>query len=413
MRYRPESIFALATAVTLGLAGAVAAQDRGASGADRGAAGASSDDRGNSGSTRTSQDRAGSGASGRSDDAAGARGGDANGGQMMTIRGTVAGVTLTGETMIDFDTNTAATARQAYLTILGAPVASGGGAAGGPADDTTGSGRANRTAPGAPDESGPASAGRGGSSDRTSGASGRASGSTGRRGSDATTASDAAGGTEGGASAGRRAAAAADDRTGGAGAAGGNRSRRNVYVVAVDRDTKVMDAVSSPNAGTATSLDRLEIGDTVEVRMTAQRVAMRPADDQGAALRHGRGRIFRGRAQTIRILAEPADREMIHATEGGGRSGTPASTRPNNSSPNGRNGSGAGSNDDNSGGGAAGTSGDAPGSAGTASGAGGNPGDAGASTDTSGARSGNARTKGAAGTGGASAGGGSNGQPRR
>ncbi len=41
--------------------------------------------------------------------------------ERQTIRGTVAGVTVVGETMIDYQTNRAAIAQMSYLTILGSP----------------------------------------------------------------------------------------------------------------------------------------------------------------------------------------------------------------------------------------------------------------------------------------------------
>jgi len=42
-------------------------------------------------------------------------------GEIRTIRGEVAGVNVVGESMVDFDTGRAVTARATYLTILGAP----------------------------------------------------------------------------------------------------------------------------------------------------------------------------------------------------------------------------------------------------------------------------------------------------
>jgi hypothetical protein len=172
---------------------------------------------------------------------------DRDAGKRETIRGVVAGVTVAGETAIDYATHRAQTVEMTYLTVVGSPVRDS-------ASRDNDKGRDNNNRDG----------------DR-------------------------------------------DRRT------DGDRPRHNVYVVWLSPTTEVRDATSGGSnrsddrdrrsgsagaQGKTTTLDALEVGDTVRLTFT-RREFSRSGDQQQQVSKHGRHRTYFGDANSITILSEP------------------------------------------------------------------------------------------------------------
>lgn len=193
--------------------------------------------------------------------------------QGQTIRGTVAGVTVVGETMVDYKTNRAAIAQTSYLTILGSP----------------GHGDAHHGVQGAnPQKS-----------------------SESRKDS----------------------SAEAKDNESGKGSQGdvgsAQRRRANVYLVAIMPQTKVCRDVvyggdssgekspasrDDPRQSQAT-FESLELGDRVEITFMNEGASSPKSIDS----KHGRNRTFRGVATSITILLPEEEGDHRHASNSSSR----------------------------------------------------------------------------------------------
>jgi len=102
------------------------------------------------------------------------------------------------------------------------------------------------------------------------------------------------------------------------------RRRMNVYVVAITPTTKVCQRKEAGKEGSASakeeacSLDKLEIGDRVEVsfnpRMTPQ-TSDEKDDTNAYGQKHGRHRTFFGTATAVKILDEPMRDESSASSE--------------------------------------------------------------------------------------------------
>jgi len=197
-------------------------------------------------------------------------------GQVETIRGELASVSVIGETMVDYSSGRGVVAELTYLTILGSPSGSRGRGEGGQAS--------SRTEP-------PKSADQAGDTSGSKKDQGSSQGQSGQ-------------------------------------ASGG---RRIVYEVAISPETQVKDRTSQGGQGTSgkqegsarqrsqSALEALQLGDRVEVefeRFKEQGQSGAGAADQGGSAgqsRHGRHRIVRGLARSLTILSAP---------EGGDHQGT-------------------------------------------------------------------------------------------
>jgi len=185
-------------------------------------------------------------------------------GQEKTIRGVVSGVTVLGETDIDLASRKATTAEATYLTVIGHPSN---------AAEKSGAGEQ-------------ASAGKDADKDVK-----------------------------------RTSATSSDER-----AKSGERPRHrmNVYVLAVSPKTKVCETKESGKEGSASAkeeaceLDKLEIGDRVEISFTpkmpqgssdAKGDTQEKGDTKAASQKHGRHRTYFGIASSVKIMAEPSEGE--------------------------------------------------------------------------------------------------------
>ncbi|MFO0959495.1 MAG: hypothetical protein U0800_19015 [Isosphaeraceae bacterium] len=172
-------------------------------------------------------------------------------GQKRTIHGTVAGVTVLGETVFDYQSERAINAQASYLTIVETP-----------SDE----GKSNDSK----------------SNDSKSGQSGK-SGEQGQ-------------------------ASKSGD---------GSKSRARIFLVSVGPKTEVCECEEGKGEKDKKKCDmaRLELGDQVEVEMTAQNMgsqgggqdAQRAGEgrQQPGSTKHGRQRIIRGEANSITILHHP------------------------------------------------------------------------------------------------------------
>jgi len=220
-------------------------------------------------------------------------------GQSQTIRGELAGVSVVGETMVDYSSGRGVVAEFTYLTILGSSSDAHPGQAG---KDHASSGSQDRG-----DRSNKDQAGKDHSNDDQSG------GSSGHH-------------------------------------------RRTVYQIAVGPETRVSDRTakdSGDQKGSArersqAAMDRLQLGDRVEVefaRMTGsdqQNSGANNNNNNGGSsnqTRHGRHRIVRGVATSVTILSAP---------DQGGDHGGGDQSKGNDSS-SGSKSSGSGSQDKSSG----------------------------------------------------------------
>ena len=176
-----------------------------------------------------------------------------NTGEARTIRGVIAGVTVEGETVIDYQTRQAVAAQMTYITVVGSPVRD---------QDRSRDGRNDRDRDNARDNRN--------NNDRDNSREARNDG----------------------------------DRSG--------RRRHNVYVLWLSPRTKVRDTTSGDrqNAKDA-SWENLEIGDRVEVTYTGRDTANTANANANNAQtqKHGRHRTYFGDANTITILAEPSRRD--------------------------------------------------------------------------------------------------------
>jgi len=178
--------------------------------------------------------------------------------QTQTIHGIVAGVTVEGETAVDYQSNKAVMLEAAYLTVVGTP---GHGHQGGDA----GRNRGNQDQQNA--------------ANNNSNGSGNNNRDSANRG-----------------------------------------GRHNVYLVWLSPKTKVCEATNANNAGgnnnsgagnkKECSLDKLEVGDRVEIQMTSRSESS--SNNQGTPTeemrkKHGRNRIYVGDATEITILAAPRE----------------------------------------------------------------------------------------------------------
>ena len=107
-------------------------------------------------------------------------------------------------------------------------------------------------------------------------------------------------------------------RTGGQGGEHqSGKDRENIYIVWLSPKTKVCETGRTAGQKKETSLDRLEVGDSVEIEFTPRdETAGHPGATQTAQMRqkHGRDRTFVGEAEEITILpskheSEKSDRD--------------------------------------------------------------------------------------------------------
>jgi hypothetical protein len=174
-----------------------------------------------------------------------------------TIRGVVSGVTVLGETMVNYSTHRAEMARASYITVLGSPHWG-----------QSNQGSANKSNQDASDKN-------------KDNASDKNKDNTSDKNKD--NASDKNKDNA--------------DRSGAA-----MKHRANVYILAITPQTKVTEASSdgqeaARSAATA-QFDRLELGDRVEVKFRPENAGNQGKDDS----RHGRHRTFGGEAISISIL---------------------------------------------------------------------------------------------------------------
>jgi hypothetical protein len=179
--------------------------------------------------------------------------------QEQTIRGVVSGVTVMGETDIDYATKKATTAEATYLTIIGHP------------------------------------------SDSSEKSGGQGQVASGKEGEKKDTDKDV-----------KRTSNASSDEKASSGE--GSRHRMNVYVVAISPKTKVCECKSTGKEGSSSAkeeacdLEKLEIGDRVEVCFNPKMESKSSDDKAGAqasSQKHGRHRTYFGMANSIKIMVEP------------------------------------------------------------------------------------------------------------
>jgi len=232
-------------------------------------------------------------------------------GQSQTIHGELAGVSVVGETMVDYSSGRGVVAELTYLTILGSSSDAHSGS-GGQANSSGGSGQGSK------DQASSGSQNEGDRSNKDQADKGHGS----------------------------------NDQSGGSSA----HHRRTVYQIAVGPETRVSDRTakdSGDQKGSArersqAAMDRLQLGDRVEVefaRMTGsdqQNSGANNNNNNGGSsnqTRHGRHRIVRGVATSVTILSAP---------DQGGDHGGGDQSKGNDSS-SGSKSSGSGSQDKSSG----------------------------------------------------------------
>jgi len=233
-------------------------------------------------------------------------------GPSQTIRGELAGVSVVGETMVDYSSGRGVVAEFTYLTILGSSSDAHSGS-GGQAHSSGDSKQANKDQ---------ASSGSQNQGDQSS--------------------KDQAHKDHGN-----------SDHSGGASA----HHRRTVYQIAVGPETQVNDRTSKDSGdqkGSArersqAAMERLQLGDRVEVEFSRMKGSDQQnsgggnANNNNAASsnqnRHGRHRIVRGVAKSITILSAP---------DHGGNQGSGDQSKGNDSSSGSKSSSGSGSQDKSS-----------------------------------------------------------------
>jgi hypothetical protein len=87
--------------------------------------------------------------------------------------------------------------------------------------------------------------------------------------------------------------------------------RMNVYVIAVNDKTKVCECKEAGKEGSASAakeekcdLDKLEIGDRVEITFASKMADKEDSKDKAETQKHGRHRVYFGMATDIKILDE-------------------------------------------------------------------------------------------------------------
>jgi len=228
-------------------------------------------------------------------------------GQTERIRGEIAGVSIVGETMVDYSTGRGVVAEFTYLTILGSP--RDGNRRNNQADDASGSRRTDRNA-----NRDQANQDRNANRDQANqdrNANRDRESNRDQANQDRNANRDQANGDRGNQD-------QSNDES--------SNQRRNVYEIAIGPETQVRDessqggrdsgnqndrAKGSPRERAQNQLDRLELGDRVEVefsRMNDRGQSGTNNSGQGASAsqsRHGRQRIIRGLARTITIRSTP------------------------------------------------------------------------------------------------------------
>jgi len=200
--------------------------------------------------------------------------------KLETIRGVIAGVTVAGETAIDYSTRRAQAVEMSYLTVVGSPVRDGksGGS------DAGGSNNANAN-------SNDQDKNKANSNDQDKNKTNANSGSNANANA----------------------------------SSGSGRRRHNLYIVWLTPMTEVRDATSSTSSTSSSSTNKsgsgndanrnawgaIEVGDRVEVTFERREIDRSGGNAQGAQggqddRRHGRHRTFFGNARSIKILAMPA-----------------------------------------------------------------------------------------------------------
>jgi len=193
-------------------------------------------------------------------------------GQEQTIRGVISGVTVLGEADIDYATRKATTAEATYLTVIGHPSMNQDKARGG---EQASSDKARQKDSDVKPTAHEAEKGSAGSADRP-------------------------------------------------------RRRMNVYVVAVSPKTKICEMKGSGKDGSAAKeeaceLDKLEIGDHVEVCFNPKPIPGASGEQGGAqasSMKHGRHRTYFGVATEVKIREETSQGEQSSPKGGENSSST-------------------------------------------------------------------------------------------
>ncbi len=183
------------------------------------------------------------------------KGGDQSSGQHKTIEGVVAGVTVLGETMVDYHSGRAITAERDYLTIVA----------------TSGRGK------------------EGGHSAEGEQASSGEKKSDGKQDKDVKQTSGSSEGSK---------------ESGDSHEQASKRSAR-VYLVEVTPSTEVCEC--QKDGKKKCDLAKLELGDRVEIEFRPANASQGQAQNQAANLRHGRQRMMRGQAVAISILQDDSE----------------------------------------------------------------------------------------------------------
>jgi hypothetical protein len=175
------------------------------------------------------------------------KGGDQSSGEHKVVKGVVAGVTILGETMVDYQTNRVITAEKDYLTIVGTPSRG---------EDSSDQAKKDRQA---------------------SGTEGK---STGKQDKEVK----------------QTANAGKESRDAGSGSEQSSSGSARVYLVELTPGTEVCER---ENGGKKKcELAKLDVGDRVEVELKP----FNAAGPQSQDTRHGRHRMIRGEALSITIL---------------------------------------------------------------------------------------------------------------
>jgi len=182
------------------------------------------------------------------------KGGDRSSGQHKTIHGVVAGVTVLGETMVDYQSGRAITAERDYLTVVDADHHGKGGDQAGHGEQASGG---EKKSEGKQDKDVKQTSGSGEGSKQASGSD-----------------------------------------------QGSKRSSR-VYLVEVTPSTEVCEC--QKDGKKKCELAKLEIGDHVEIEF--QPASTSQTQDQSGTMRHGRHRMMRGQAVSIAILQDEGDHD--------------------------------------------------------------------------------------------------------
>jgi len=204
-------------------------------------------------------------------------------GQERTVRGVVSGVTVLGETDIDYATRKATTAEATYLTIIGHPS------------------KQQESGKGGEQASSDKSRQKDTDVKQTANNAEKSPGNAEKGANNANVAEKSAGNTS-------------NSEKGASGSGDRQRRRMNIYVVAVSPKTKVCEISGSGKDGSAgkeeaCELEKLEIGDHVEVTFTPKSmpgVSEEKGVTQASSMKHGRHRTYFGIANSVKIREEAA-----------------------------------------------------------------------------------------------------------